>query len=207
MSLVIEQLTPPGAEIAIERRTLAESSFQHRDTISYIIATIDRPTLARTLDSIELRPGDEILIARAATPSGCFGHPERNFTMPFARCAWIAHIDDDDWYLPGTRDVFARAIKELPGRRDVPMIFRMQYEADPSLILWREDEDDPARPGRPHFRNGNVGTPMFLTPNIPEMLHHFEPGLGGDFSFWNNARWPRRLFVFRPEIAVMVGRH
>lgn len=198
-----EILTTPDAPFIIERRTTDEQTFRHRDTITFIVATTERQTLQRTLDSIELRAGDELLLVKPKVPSGLWGHPERNFAMPYARCAWLAHIDDDDWYVPGHRALQAQAIAEIPGHRPVPIIFRMQFTS--GLTFWKEGLFDPKVPGRPLFKYGNIGTPMVLMPNIPAMLHPFDEDYGGDFAYINGAKCPRRLYVFRPEILVQIG--
>ena len=84
--------------------------------ISFIVASIGRPSLSQTLRSIELFPGDELIVVGAmgntsdprvrfipATPGGDWGHSERNLVMPYARGQYLAHIDDDDVYVLGTR--------------------------------------------------------------------------------------------------------
>jgi hypothetical protein len=88
--------------------------------ISFIVPTIGRPSLAKTLASIECWPGDEVLLVGSPNghthpfahhvpcpPGGDWGHAERNYSTPMARCRYIAHIDDDDVYAPGTRALMA----------------------------------------------------------------------------------------------------
>ena len=59
----------------------------------------------------------------------------------------------------------------------MPVIFRMDHPQHG--ILWRE----------PELRFGNVGTPMFLVPNKPELFGEWKahnPSLkepGGDYTF------------------------
>src|SRR5258706_14778114 len=125
--------------------------------ISFIVPTLGRPSLLATLKSIETRPGDEIIVignVKEATngqtryvpclPKGDWGHGERNIATPLARCQYLAHIDDDDTYAPGTRDLMEDAMRREPGR---PTIFRMRFPN--GITLWQE----------PVIRCGNLGTP------------------------------------------------
>jgi hypothetical protein len=174
--------------------------------VTFIVPTVGRRSLSRTLDSIECWKGDEILLVGDPTlglqslpmirrrheirfihcPRGNdWGHTERNYAAPFARCRYIAHIDDDDWYAPGTRALMADAIFRTPGR---PIIFRMRFPN--GITLWSEQE----------VRCGNVGTPMILIPNMPTRLGQFRPFVGGDFAYLDEAKWPKDQFVWRPEI-------
>ena len=42
-------------------------------------------------------------------------------------------------------------------------------------------------------------------PNIPSMLHQFEPRWVGDYDYINNCKWARRLIYWRPEVIVDLG--
>jgi hypothetical protein len=172
--------------------------------ISFIVPTIGRPSLAKTLASIETQPGDEILVVGGVNPvsshprvrcipcapGGDFGHKERNFATPMARCRYIAHIDDDDVYAPGTRALMADAIQQTPGR---PVIFRMQFPN--GLTLWQE----------PVVRCGNLGTPCFLIPNRPTMMGQWASFVGGDCAFLESSKWKAEDYVWRPEVIALLG--
>jgi hypothetical protein len=183
-------------------------------SLTYLIPTIGRASLERTLGSLELLPGDDVLVVcaedvflsvhqaivssrlpfypRIATcPRGNdWGHSERNFAMPLVRTSYMAHIDDDDWYVPGVRTLFSRAMQEAPMR---PAVFRMQYPS--GMQLWRDRE----------VRCGNVGTPMVLVPNVPERLGRWEPYVGGDFRFLESSKWPFSEYVWYEEVVAMLG--
>ena len=190
---------------SIRRITHTETThFTHRETISYIVPTIGRTTLQRALDSIELQPGDEILINHPETPYGTWGYTERNELLPYARCAWLAFIDDDDYFLPGYRAHMTDAMRTVPGGRDVPIIFKMRFAGGKEL--WKDRIRDPNRPDRPDLVCNNVGTPMLLMPNLPWMLARFnETRYVGDFDFIHSCKWPRRMIYWRPEVIVQVG--
>lgn len=171
--------------------------------ISYIVPTLGRPSLLRTLASIECWPGDEILVVgnvREITKGavryipcpagGDWGAFERNFAMPLARCLYMAHLDDDDEYVPGTRALMADAITTTPER---PVIFRMRFPN--GITLWRE----------PEIRCGNLGTPCLLHPNKPPMLGTWGSFVGGDCAFVESCKWKAEDYVWRPEIIALLG--
>ena len=182
-------------------------------SITFIVPTIGRPSLRDTLSSIKCRLGDEILlvcnegtrkylenmpfvvmnpfIKFIHSPQGKdWGHTERNVATPFAKCDYLAHIDDDDWYAPGTRDLMADAIEKTPGR---PVLFRMKFPN--GITLWRDK--------RVHC--GNVGTPMILTPNEPEKLGQFRSFVGGDCQYLLEMKWLATEIVWRPEVIALLG--
>lgn len=171
--------------------------------ITFIVATLGRSSLQATLRSIEAYPGDEILVVGAMTekpcrevrflphaPGGDWGHTERNYATGFAHGRYLAHIDDDDVYVPGTRAVMAGAIATTPGR---PIIFRMQFPN--GITLWENEE----------IRCGNLGTPCFLIPNRPTMLGTWESFVGGDCAFLESSKWKPQDYVWRPEIIALLG--
>ncbi len=171
--------------------------------VSFIVPTIGRPSLAVTLRSIELWPGDEVLVVGAVKegrrgpiryihcePYGDYGHGERNFAMPLCRGQYIGHIDDDDVYAPGARGHMDDAIRANPGK---PVIFRMRFPN--GITLWRE----------PKIECGNLGTPCFLHPNAPEMLGVWEPFVGGDCRFLETSKWKAEDYVWRTEVMALLG--
>lgn len=171
--------------------------------ISFIVPTLNRPSLLATLKSIETRPGDEIIVIGNVKecvsgnvryiphlPGGDWGHTERNHAMPLARCQYMAHIDDDDTYAPGTREIMEDAIRKTPNR---PVIFRMRFPN--GLTLWQE----------PVIRCGNLGTPCFLIPNRPTMLGKWGSFVGGDCQFLETSKWKPEEYVWRPEVIALLG--
>jgi hypothetical protein len=107
-----------------------------------------------------------------------------------ARGRYIAHIDDDDVYAPGTRALMHDAITKTPNR---PVLFRMQFPN--GITLWQE----------PALRCGNLGTPMILTPNDPEKLGHWASYVGGDFAFLESSGWRVDEYVWRSEVIALLG--
>lgn len=171
--------------------------------ITFIVPTVGRASLIKTLNSIECWPGDEILLVsngfrvrdpRArfidCEPGGDWGHTERNFATPFATGSYIAHIDDDDVYAPGTRALMGDAISKADGN---PIMFRMRFPN--GITLWRDKE----------IQCGNLGTPMFLMPNVPEKLGTWKPFLGGDCAFLESCGWTASEYLWRPEVIALLG--
>lgn len=171
--------------------------------ISFIVPTVGRPTLLKTLRSIECWPGDEILMVGNGfrvhdsrvrfidcAPGGDWGHTERNVATPHARGRYIAHIDDDDVYAPGHRELMADAIRTAEDR---PVLFRMRYPN--GITLWQDEV----------IRCGNVGTPMFLIPNVPSKLGSWQSFVGGDCAFLESSGWQPSEYVWRKEIIALLG--
>lgn len=171
--------------------------------ISFVVATLNRPSLLTTLKSIETYPGDEILVVGNVKesvngnvryiphlPGNDWGHTERNFAMPLCRGQYIAHIDDDDIYAPNARRILQKGIDAHPGS---PMMFRMRYPN--GVTLWQH----------PQIRCGNVGTPMFLLPNSPEKHGTWGSFVGGDCHFLETSGWKHEEYVWRPEIIALIG--
>lgn len=174
--------------------------------ISFIVPTIGRRSLIDTLASIELETCDEILVVGDQSlapvltdprirfipcpPGGDWGHTERNYATPMARGQYIAHIDDDDVYAPGARELMSDAIATADGR---PILFRMRYPN--GIILWQDA----------NIRCGNVGTPMMLIPNRPTMLGKWESYVGGDCAFLQSCKWKAEDYIWRPEVIALLG--
>ncbi len=181
-------------------------------TLTLIIPTVGRPTLARALKSVRAqawRPGDEVLLVGdgrtpvAASlweqfglpgryletngPAKDWGHTPRNLTMGEARAEYIAALDDDDELAPNAIATIRAALAENPGR---PHMFRMS--GDPIVgTVWKER--------RVELRN--VGTPMFVIPTAGPR-GTYKPFHGGDHAFMAEtlSLWPADSLVWREEV-------
>lgn len=168
-------------------------------TISFIVPTIGRSTLSRSLSSIETYPGDEIIVIRATEPlPNDFGNSNRNKGMDMAMGGYLAFLDDDDVYVPQHREIMARAIAENTHRR--PIIFRMKFSD--GEVLWKT----------PEFWPQNFGSPCLLVPNSKSHLSRW-PTTGskkelrlGDFYFMDRLNWSRSYYIWREEIIALVGK-
>jgi glycosyltransferase involved in cell wall biosynthesis len=169
--------------------------------VSFIVPTIGRASLARTLRSIRARPGDEVIVAghghvHWVAPPGVhfiniqcqtgndWGATERHLAMAAATGDYLSFMDDDDVYAAGARDL----IDSVRG----PSIFRMQY-AD-GLKLWL----------RPGAIVGNISTQMFVVPNDPARLGRFSTRREGDFDFWISCKWKPEAVWWRNEIIAFI---
>jgi glycosyltransferase involved in cell wall biosynthesis len=158
-------------------------------TISFIIPSLNRRTLHRTIDRIKPLPGDEVLVEFDLPPTRMWGNPQRNKAIERASGDYLAFIDDDDYYVEGAREIMARAIAEHPGKA---LLFRMRYPN--GKLLWET----------PDLVPGNVGSPMILCPNEPVFITPWKDGRNmADFIFINE--WPRERIIWREEIIANLG--
>jgi hypothetical protein len=80
-------------------------------------------------------------------------------------------MDDDDIYAPVVRRDPAHIEGHFTG--DTPVIFQMSQGVDNCRVWWET----------PVLKHGNVGTPMFAVPNIPEKLGVWPSQRSGDYEF------------------------
>lgn len=158
-------------------------------TISFIVPTIGRPSLTDTILSIDLWPGDQLIVVPDVPPSGNWGNPQRNEGIDRAQGDYLAFIDDDDIYLEGHRQIMEQAIATHPGKA---FLFKMRYPS--GYTLWDE----------PILEPGNVGSPMILCPNTEEFISDW-PGKRNmaDFLFINH--WPKDRIIWRKEVIAQLG--
>jgi len=156
--------------------------------LSVIIPTVGRDSLAAAKASAA--GADEIIVVHDQT--GDHGYTARHKGMRQATGTHLAFLDDDDEYTQDAIRLFREAAC------DVPVIFRMDHPQHG--ILWREKR----------LEFGNVGTPMFLVPNIEEKLGVWAPHIpglrepGGDFTFIRGCVEGMGEPVWRPEVVAIV---
>lgn len=186
--------------------------------LSIIVPTLGRPTLARTLSSLVLQPGDEWIVvgdgvrpeARAIckahdarpgqihyfeTPETLFyGHAQRTFGMQQAHGTHLAFMDDDDVYV-----VRARQWMELATIRTADKPIIGQVTDRNGMFIWRTKE----------LKLGNISTQMGLFPNVPERLGVWGAKTprgvrGGDLDFFTTMRWEHNEIVWFPHIFALL---
>ncbi len=160
-------------------------------SISYIIPSLNRESLHRTVASIEMWTGDEICVEYDIPKSNRWGNDQRNKAIERAQGDYLAFIDDDDWYVTGHRKMMADAIRDNPNR---PILFQMRYPE--GRILWETKEVKP----------GNVSTPQILIPNKKIMLHPWEGGRNmADFIFIDKWQWTKDQIVWIDKVLTNLG--
>ncbi len=190
------------AHLAERHRALVRVKF--RPTLTLVIPTIGRPTLARTLDSLRGQPwgpGDAVLLVcddPAAAPVvrelypqfglpvryhetaklGHYGHGVRNWVQGsrLVKTTHRAQLDDDDVWMPDALRTVRAAITEEPAR---PHIFKMDWR---NAGEHRPAADRPVLWAEPVMREANVGTPMLVAPFDPSKDAEWEPRYNGDFA-------------------------
>lgn len=178
-----------------------------RPLLSVIIATMCRQSLVDTIRSIAEQPDagrvEAVIVVdthverqhRASGPYGApdysdvpeaarlnrgmvfahdggealWGHPQRNYGMRVATGEWLAFLDDDDTWTPtalqSILDNTRASVSNLH-------IFRMHYP-DLGQTLWAV----------PRIAQGNVGTPMMVVRNNPNILGRWGDRYEGDIDF------------------------
>lgn len=173
-------------------------------TLSIVVPTKGRPTLARALESVagQLGEGDEMLVKCRTTR---WGNATRDELVPKATGSHLWWLDDDDMAAPDALDTIRRHVSEDPGTIHV---FRMRYENERKpgwpIVLWQA----------PEFRLCNVGGPMCVVPNVREALGEWAhdltyteagPGACGDWHFLSRTcELLDRDPVFHEEIVARI---
>lgn len=158
-------------------------------TLTVVIPTIGRNSLGRAIRSAF--DADEIIVV--PNQHGDRGYRARNEGMARASGTGIVFGDDDDVFAPGAIGLFKEALRHNPDR---PTIFKMRYHH--GAELWKTE----------WLAFGNVGTPMFVVPNIPEKLGEWRPhsgsDTGGDFMFLQGCCQKMGDPVWRPEVVALI---
>lgn len=163
-------------------------------TVSVVVATCGRPSLARTLASItpQLGPGDEVVVVRDGT--GDSGNTPRNDAMRRCRGSHLLFLDDDDLSIPGALDAVRRAAAAHPGK---VLLFRMRRGAPHNDLVPHDGVNAP--------RLGEVSTQTVCVPNDPDRLGVWGGGgepYAGDWDFVRTtlAMYPPDGWVQLPEV-------
>lgn len=167
-------------------------------TLSIIIPTCGRETLALTLSSIVAAGAtraDEVIVVGDGPQSGAkkivsgftkhltvsycetkptrmVGAHQRNVAVAKATRSHLMFIDDDDTYMPGALAAARCEAQRRPGR----------------IILFREVSTSPRHPWgivwkEKRIAMGNVGSQMMVVPNVKGRLGTWPSHIGSDYGF------------------------
>lgn len=182
-------------------------------TIGFIIPTVGRPTLARTIDSLFRQTSPDwravvvfdgtdpnyetadprVVVLRTPEKLGTANHAAhvRNYGAREIDSEWVGFVDDDDTLV---EDYVERALEAI--RADAEMdvlIFRMRY--DSGLVL------PPV--GWDHFEIQKVGISFCLRRDVL-LRNPFEPSGEEDFYLLDRCRSDGLRIVLSPHIAYLV---
>lgn len=153
------------------------------NTISVIIPTCGRPTLARAIESAtsQFIHGDQLLIQRDQT--GDWGNTARRNLIAGAKASWLAFMDDDDVFVPGIFSV----IRKITTRR-VPHIFRNEVKGE---LQWKEMV----------LEQGNVSSQCLIIPNETSKLGLWTNRYEADWDFaLSTIELYGGKYEWRPEV-------
>lgn len=169
-------------------------------TLSVVIPTPGRASLARTLDSIapQMGPGDQVIVVGDTRegqlppmealcgrhPAGplyvpftdglmSWGHHQIQYGLGFATGDYVLAQDDDDIYLPGAFDAIRAAASDNPGR---VLLFRFRSQRLGGVVFWHT-------PGPEWIRQGHIGGHCLVQPNIPGKVGQLTARYEGDFDW------------------------
>jgi hypothetical protein len=182
-------------------------------TLTIIIPTVSRSTLATTLQSLapQLVADDQVLVigdgeqplarklvSQLPTPPWHYfehgptrdtGRSQREFGITHSTSDYLCFMDDDDCFVESALRMIRTRATEHPGR---PLMFRM------------DDRGGAIRWGRPELAYGNVGTPMFVIPNIADKIGRWDEN---DYHFIRHTVELQGEPVWLEDIIAIVRPH
>lgn len=184
--------------------------------ITFIIPTIGRKTLERTLKSIEnqsnhnwkaivifdgVRPtvttnNSRITILEAPQKLGEGKNSAgnvRNYGMKFVDTEWIGFVDDDDVISPDFVDRFYAEINEFPAI-DV-VIFRMYRHSDRRILPKLQAKN---------FIKSQVGISFVIKSDLFKAGYKFMPGKCEDYTYLNKLRRNGFRIMISPYVTYFV---
>lgn len=148
MSPVVFTIIVPTSGRTTLRRTLRALRRQDRGDIEVIVVSDGHQPVAEQI--VRQLGWPSVRFIRGPNTRS-WGNQQRMIGIAAARGRYLAFIDDDDVHRRRAFRHIRKVIREHPGRI---VIFRMKRDG---VVLWADQE----------VRWANVGTPMFLVPNVP----------------------------------------
>lgn len=185
--------------------------------VTFIIPTIGRDTLTRTIESLEKQTNHNwkaIIIFDGCSPTIELNSEKiqiiqiekkgegansagnvRNEGIKLATTEWIAFVDDDDTIASNYVETLTNEIKEF-NNMDV-IIFRMSYELNKDQILPHLNESN-------NFYNGEVGISFAMKKNLCDLGYIFIPSNCEDYELLNKIRENNYKMMISPFIRYFV---
>jgi glycosyltransferase involved in cell wall biosynthesis len=186
--------------------------------LTFIIPTIGRDTLTRTIESLEKQTNinwKAIIIFDSCSPtielnsekiqiiqiekkgegSNSAGNV-RNEGIKLATTEWIAFVDDDDTIASNYVETFYNEIQEF-NNMDV-IIFRMSYHFNCNFIIPRLPPVDNI------IYDGNVGISFAMKKELFDLGYNFIPSHNEDFKLINRIRENNYKIMVSPYIRYFV---
>lgn len=183
--------------------------------ITFIIPTIGRDTLKRSIKSIEDQTSDQwkvivifdgvkstinnsnskikiFEIEKKGESKNSAGNV-RNYGMKFVDTDWIAFLDDDDVISPNFVETFNKELNDYPFF-DI-LIFRMAYNNTNNIFPKLKTDN---------FYKNNVGISFVINKNIINNIQ-FYPSSTEDYNFLNDARNKNYIIMISPYIKYFVN--
>jgi hypothetical protein len=159
-------------------------------SLSVVIPSCGRPSLAKTLNSI-IGQGEEVEVLVDINHDIPWGNAARQRTMLRARGSHIAFMDDDDSYVPYALGTVLRVVAENPARIHMFRMARPEGLDD----IWRE----------PVLEEGNVSTQMIVVPNLPDKFGRWGDRYEGDWDFISETVERLGEPIWREEVIAIYG--
>ena len=185
--------------------------------VTFIIPTIGRDTLTRTIESLEKQTNENwkaIIIFDGCSPTIELNSEKiqiiqiekkgeglnsagnvRNEGIKLATTEWIAFVDDDDTIASNYVETFYNEIQEF-NNMDV-IIFRMSYELNKDQILPHLNESN-------NFYHAAVGISFAMKKNLCDLGYIFIPSIGEDYDLLNKIRENNYKMMISPYIRYFV---
>jgi len=112
---------------------------------------------------------------------GYWGHPLRNKYQSNLNGDYILHCDDDDIYI---KNSLGKVRQHIKGSDSKSIYFFKFYRNFNKKELYWVDEI---------LRDGNVGTPCGVIPNIPSKMGIWTNRYGGDYDFYSTCKFDHKF--------------
>jgi glycosyltransferase involved in cell wall biosynthesis len=193
---------------------LSNPTIYPNPSVTFIIPTLGRPTLKRTIQSLQAQHNpnwEAIIIFDGLTPqplttdprlrmieipkTGRYNHAGevRNQGMKYVTTEWMAFVDDDDTLTP---DYVDRLLEESQRKADLTTVIFRMYDPELQQIV--------PEPHQQGFSSGHVGISYSIKTSLYQDGFRFVPGPTEDFKLLEAIRQAGQKMVLSPYITYWV---